>query len=157
MHTILSFTIRLLRKLVDNGKATYPLKYEGYLNLKDQQANDYVYAFLADATAGKGKMIAKFGTIELSHIIACHYELNRWNGQYFKDILHRNASFDSRSTLRLLCSNAGFFPCDAQLGMQFYERMLKDMPEIDVLGSYIYQERYIDQFLTEVKKRINLD
>lgn len=157
MHNIQSFAIRILRKLVCSGKATYPLKYEGYLDLKGQQANDYVYTFLEDKATGKGKMIAKFGTIELSHIVACHYEQNHWSRQYFKDILHRNASFDSRLTLRLLCSNAGFFPYDVQLGMQFYERMLKDIPEIDVLGSYIYQEKYVSPFLNSVKKRINLD
>lgn len=43
------------------------------------------------------------------------------------------------------------------LGEKYYQRMLRDMSEIDVLGSYIYQEKYVNQFLTGITKRVNLD
>lgn len=47
-----------------------------------------------------------------------------------------------------------FFPYDLQLSEKFYDRMLNDMPEIDILGSYIYQEKYVAPFLTGVKKEL---
>lgn len=148
--------VKALRKFMGNKSKAYPLGYSGYVDLKDQEANDYVFSFLSDETQ-KGKMISKFGTVELAHILACHFERHHWTLEYIKDILNYNVSFDYRRTCRPLCTNAGFFPFDVQTSERFYDRVLKDMPEIDVLGSYIYQEKYIAQFLTSVKKRINLE
>lgn len=148
--------VKALRKFIGNKSKAYPLGYCGYVDLKDQEANDYVFSFLSDETQ-KGKMISKFGTVELAHIVACHFERYHWTLEYIKDILNYNVSFDERETCRPLCSNAGFFPFDVKVSERFYDRVLKDMPEIDVLGSYIYQEKYIAQFLTGLKKRVNLD
>lgn len=148
--------VKALRKFIGNKSKAYPLGYSGYVDLKDQEANDYVYSFLSNETQ-KGKMISKFGTVELAHIVACHFERYHWTTEYIRDILTYNTSFDYRTTCRPLCSNAGFFPNVPQLSEDFYDRMLKDMPEIDILGSYIYQEKYVTPFLTGVKKRINLN
>lgn len=150
-------TIKILRKLLINHVHKIPLNYTGYVDCINQQANDYVYDFLSDDSSNEGKMIGKFGTIELSNIVAYHYKTNHWTINYLKDVISYNASFNFESTIKALYSNAGFFPCDVRLGKKYYERMLKDMPEIDVLGSYIYQEKHVRQFLTGVKKRINLE
>jgi len=150
------FFVKVLRKIFGNKTKAYPLGYDKYVDLKDQEANDYVYSFLSDE-GQKGKMISKFGTVELSHIVACHFERFHWTAEYIKDILTYNTSFDLSTTFYPLCSNAGFFPYDLQLSEKFYDRMLNDMPEIDILGSYIYQEKYVAPFLTGVKRRINLN
>lgn len=157
MNIISLFTIKFLRTLIGNKKNRHPLKYEEYTDVTNQQANDYVYDFLSDNSSTEGKMIGKFGTIELSNIIAYHYKINHWTLDYLKDIISYNADFNFKSTIKALCSNAGFFPCDVRLGKKYYEQMLRDMSEIDVLGSYIYQEKHVRQFLTGVKKRINLE
>ena len=140
-----------------NRSNFHPLKYYGYVDLFDQQANDYIYEFLTDDNIKGGKMISKFGSVELSNIVACHYELNRWNGDFLKDVIDYNASFDLRRMMKSLCSNAGFFPYNLKLGIDYYNRMLLDMPEIDVLASYIYEEKHVKQFLTSIKRRVNLD
>ena len=157
MKPVLNFTIRALRKLFCNRSNFHPLKYYGYVDLFDQQANDYIYEFLTDDNIKGGKMISKFGSVELSNIVACHYELNRWNSDFFKDVIDYNASFDLRRMMKSLCSNAGFFPYNLKLGIDYYNRMLLDMPEIDVLASYIYEEKHVKQFLTSIKRRVNLD
>lgn len=157
MKPVLNFTIRALRKMFGNKSKYQPLKYYGYVDLFDQQANDYIHKFLTDDSIKGGKMISKFGTYELSNIVACHYELHHWDIEYLKDFFSYNASCDFRYTLKPLCSNAGFFPYDVKLGYSYYHRMLRDMPEIDVLASYIYEEKYVKQFLTDIKKRVNLD
>lgn len=156
MKRIHYFYVKALRKFLGNKLKKYPLGYNGYIDLKDQEANDYVYSFLSDKTQ-EGKMISKFGTVELSHIVACYFEQHNWTLEYINDILSYNASFDYRATLQPLCLNAGFFPYDFQLGKKFYDRILKDIPEIDILGSYIYQEKYIEPFFRDIKKRINLN
>jgi len=134
----------------------YPLGYDEYVDLKDQEANDYVYSFLSNERE-RGKMISKFGTVELAHIVATYFDCHRWTMEYIKDILAGNASFNLNATFPPLCTNAGFFPSESQLGRNFYDRMLQDMTEIDVLGSYVYQEKYVDPFLKSLKKRVNLE
>ena len=134
----------------------YPLGYDEYVDLKNQEANDYVYSFLSNETE-RGKMISKFGTVELAHIVATYFDCHRWTMEYIKDILAGNASFNLNATFPPLCTNAGFFPSESQLGRNFYDRMLQDMTEIDVLGSYVYQEKYVDPFLKSLKKRVNLE
>lgn len=150
------FLIKALRKLVGNKSKTHPLGYDRYVDLKNQEANDYVYSFLS-SEPGRGKMVSKFGTVELSHIVASHFDRHRWTAEYIKAILDGNASFDLNATFLPLCTNAGFFPYDSLLGKKFYDRMLMDMPEIDVLGSYVYQEKFVAPFLKNIKKRVNLE
>lgn len=156
MSDILSLGIRCARKLLGSKGKIISLKYEGYLDLKDQDANDYITKFLCEKTI-KGKMISKFGTIELNNIVACYFKQHRWNLTFLRDIFNYNAAFDARREMVNLCKNAGFFPNDVWLGEKYYQRMLRDMSEIDVLGSYIYQEKYVNQFLTGITKRVNLD
>lgn len=157
MNQVRNFIVKVLRKLIGPKKRHFLLCYDEYVDLKDQEANDYVYHFLTKISPSNGGVISKFGTIELSNIIAYHFEVNHWNKEYFHDILNYKTSFDFKSTIKSLCSNAGFFPNDVRLGEKYYLRMLSDMKEIDILGSYIYQEKYVNQFLTGVKKRINLE
>lgn len=156
MVEIRTIAVKILRKLIGNKSKSFKLKYSGYVDLSDQEANDYIYQFLMKHS-DSGLMLSKFGTVELGNIVAYHFEKYPWTKEYFRDVLHYNATFGFSRALKGLCSNAGFFPYDVKLGRKFYDRMLEDMPQIDVLASYIYQEKYVSQFLTGVKKRVNLD
>ena len=156
MGAVTGLSVRVLRKILGSNSKTHSLKYNGYVDLSNQEANDYILDLLSHDWES-GLMISKFGTVELSTIVAAHYELNRWSIEYIKDVFNYDASIDLRRTLKILCSNAGFFPYDVDLGIKFYKRMLEDMPEIDVLGSYIYQEKYVEQFLKSVRMRVNLE
>lgn len=156
MRPFLSFLLRAIRKVFGNKSKMEPSISYAYVELRDQNANDYIYRLLSE-NISNGFMISKFGTIELSTIVSAHFELNRWSKEYIKEIFNYNASFDYKNAFKKLCSNAGFFPCDSKLGFKFYKRMLDDMPEIDILGSYIYEEKFVEVFLNSVKKRVNLD
>lgn len=110
MNSILYFILRSIRKTVGNNSNKYALKYYKYVDLYDQDANDYILQLISQNCVS-GLMISKFGTVELSNIIAARYnKLNNWNKEYFKDFLNYNVSFDLHYTLKSLCSNAGFFP-----------------------------------------------
>lgn len=151
------FIIRLLRKTLGNQNKAFNLNYDGFIDLKDQEANDYIFDFLSNDSLPKGKMISKFGTVELSNIVALHYERHNWSFKYLKDVINYNCPIGFNYTFPSLYKNAGFFPNRMDLGRKYYNRMLLDMPEIDILGSYIYQEKYVTQYLKGVKKRVNLD
>ena len=156
MDSIFYFTLRCIRKIIGNKSNMHALKYYEYVDLYDQEANDYILRLLSNKNSSK-LMISKFGSFELSHIVATYYELNGLNKEFFKDFFNYNVSYDLHRTLKPLCYNAGFFPYNIKLGIKFYNKMLQDMPEIDILASYIYEEKNIKQFLTGVKKRVNLD
>lgn len=156
MYSISYFILRCIRKVFGNKSNIHPLHYEGYLDLKDQEANDYIYKYINN-NSEKGIMISKFGTTELENLVAFYFEHNKWTRTYFRDFLNYNASFGVKQNMYRLCQLSGFFPYDIKLCSRYYSRMLKDIPEIDILGSYIYQEKYVNKFLTGIKKRVNLN
>ena len=92
-------------------------------------------------------MVAKFGTVELGVIVA--YEIGRrLNKGIYYDFMKYKIDLKSNNILQTLCSNAGFFPNDINLGDKYYRLMLHDMKEINILASYIYAEKYISHYLS---------
>ena len=138
-----------------NHNDHYELRYCGYCDLLDQEANDYVYELLA---SGQPAMISKFGSVELSNLVARHIdETTGLTKEIINDYLHyNNVTINYKGALTNLCSNAGFFPYDLDLGLRWYRLMIQDIKEVDVLGSYIYEEKYIAQSMNCLK-RVNID
>jgi len=125
-----------------------------YVQKKGQLANDYIYERLSSKPY-EPLLCAKFGTVELGVICAYETKLNYSFNEYIGDALHGRISFFHKNVLKTLCSNAGFFPNKLQLGEKFYNLVLADMKEIDILASYIYGEKYINKYLNCVK--VDLD
>lgn len=125
-----------------------------YVQKNGQMANDYIYECL-NAMPSKPLMCAKFGTTELG--VVCAYEIkHRYPLKaYLDDFLHGRVSVYHKNILDGLCRLSGFFPNNLQLGEKFYNLVLEDMREIDVLASYIYEEKYINKYLNCVK--VDLD
>ncbi len=125
-----------------------------YVQKRGQMANDYIYESL-NAMPSMPLMCAKFGTTELG--VVCAYEIkHRYPLKaYLDDFLHGRVSVYRKNILDGLCRLSGFFPNNLQLGEKFYNLVLDDMREIDVLASYIYEEKYIAKYLNCVK--VDLD
>lgn len=125
-----------------------------YVQKRGQMANDYIYESL-NAMPSKPLMCAKFGTTELG--VVCAYEIkHRYPLKaYLDDFLHGRVSVYHKNILDGLCRLSGFFPNNLQLGEKFYNLVLEDMREIDILASYIYEEKYINKYLNCVK--VDLD
>ena len=125
-----------------------------YVQKRGQMANDYIYECL-NAMPSMPLMCAKFGTTELG--VVCAYEIkHRYPLKaYLDDFLHGRVSVYHKNILDGLCRLSGFFPNKLQLGEKFYNLVLEDMREIDVLASYIYEEKYINKYLNCVK--VDLD
>lgn len=125
-----------------------------YVQKRGQMANDYIYESL-NAMPSKPLMCAKFGTTELG--VVCAYEIkHRYPLKaYLDDFLHGRVSVYHKNILDGLCRLSGFFPNNLQLGEKFYNLVLEDMREIDILASYIYEEKYINKYINCVK--VDLD
>lgn len=146
------FLHRALNKVLcrKSHKAWLTDKYVEYF---DQQGNDLIYRTIK---AGKPAMICKFGTYELWYTIA--YFLNKYDSSCRNqlDAIRGLVNVDKKVALKPLCSNAGFFPCDISFADKYAELVLNDFKSVDILASYIMQEKYIST-LNSCVKRVNLD
>lgn len=125
---------------------------ELFVDFKGQRANDYIFQQLME---NKSIMIAKFGTVELGVVGAFEIRHNYGIASYFWDYMKGRVSLYSSKVLSPLCRQAVFFPNDVKLGERFYRLMLEDMQIIDILASYIYEEKYVNKYLK--CKRVDLD
>lgn len=126
--------------------------YSSFRDFEGQGANDYIFQKLME---NKPIMIAKFGTVELGVVGAYELKYNYRIASYLKDFMKGRVSLYSSKVLYSLCKQAGFFPNDIELGDQYYRLMLNDMQDIDILASYIYEEKYVNKYLK--CKRVDLD
>lgn len=131
-------------------------QYVKYVELWNQEANDYCYNLLA---SGKPCMISKFGTIELSVLqqFRSTKQIPSFNDYVeFVKCIKPGLQHLNNNCLNGLCSNAGFFPNHVELVEDFYNIYVDAMKQIDVLGSYIYGEK---DFSAELKsaKKVNIE
>jgi len=163
--TVEEFIFKSIRKVVklpehlwshkDNkGQGT---QFYGYVELYDQEANDYIRDLLHK---GDPCMISKFGTVELNALVnyllyaKAHHSLIEYL-DFFRGKI-QNVGWLDRKSLKVLCNNAGFFPNDVSLLPDFFDTNYKALKQIDVLGSYIANEKYFKKELATAKK-VNLD
>lgn len=129
--------------------------YQKRVELFNQEANDYIRELLLSR---KPCMISKFGTIELAAL--ANYRISYTGKRTFlvwaNYFLGRRLSLGWGYNLKALCTNAGFFPDEYSLLPRFYEVNLAAIKEIDVLGSYVYDEIEFEEDLSSCK-RVNLD
>lgn len=159
------FILKSLRKIVrlrkhfvrekDNkGQGT---QFYGYVELYDQEANDYIRDLLHK---GDPCMISKFGTTELSTLVSYvlskeeHHSLNEYLAFLRGQI--SNVGWLDRNSMNALYILSGFFPNDISLLPKFFDVNYKALKQIDVLGSYIANEKYFKKELANAKK-VNLD
>ncbi|PJX42555.1 MULTISPECIES: hypothetical protein [Klebsiella] len=148
---------RIIRKIIvyATGRKEGTKLYEGYVQLKGQEANDYISNIIKSQ---KPIMVAKFGTIELNALVS--HLCNKQKSYNLKDYIDyfrgEKPTLWWKIKLDSLCSNAGFFPNDCSLLAQFYQVYHQGIKNIDVLGSYIYNEKYFSQDLVNSVK-VNLN
>lgn len=161
-NNMLKFTLRVLRKIhhiltpQKNENATEQYKqYTGYVEMWDQDANDYVYQLLE---SGLPCMISKFGTTELFFLTSHLGTLQKkYTFKDYKDFVTEkrpNLWWPVKLTTQVMAT--GFFPNDSRLLASFYDEYLPAIKNVDVLGSYMKDE---SKFAVELKnaKRVNLD
>lgn len=141
---------RICRKLLREKPYT-----NKYFDFVDQKANDYIAKCIR--TNQKGLMISKFGTIELDNLICFEANQRRIT---FKDsilALRGRYSIHMEEAFAKLCNNAGFFPSDPSLLQRYDTLVRQDMREIDILGSYLKAETFIEKGLSKKCVKVNLD
>ena len=128
-------------------------EFTGYVQFFNSEANELIKLKILE---GKPLMVSKFGTVELS-TLRNFISINRKTK--FKNIINYIKGKDFAwwwETIEYLSNNAGVFPQTEQMAENFSKLMIEDINEIDILGSYIKEEKDFEINLNSVVK-INLD
>ncbi|MFI1772468.1 hypothetical protein [Thalassobellus citreus] len=101
-------------------------------------------------------MIARFGAFELS-IVVNYLGVNSDNKKVLNYIRGNEPDWWwSESLIKYMNTNAGFFPPTIEKIEQFCQLMLNDIPQLDILGSWMQSENFIDDRLTGDKVHLRL-
>ncbi len=141
-----------LRRILRSPNGEFSDKY---VQIKNQEANDYIRNVIH--TASDGLMISKFGTIELATVCTLGQKtlgMGKWD--FLRGRMGSDDTFDKQKQLGYLCRNAGFFPNDLEYGEKYVHLTLEDAKEIDILGSYLYNEKYLKNYIGNAI-RVNLE
>jgi len=147
-------SIYLLRVIRKGYSIIFPSNFE-LRNWKrhsnKQYSNDLIYNKLMD---NKPCMIARFGAFELNCIV-------NYLGIKYKDKFKNYSAYIkgespqwwwNNTSLKYLHSNAGFFPLEKNKIEQFCKLMLNDSKEVDILGAWLNNEKYVQHKLENTKK-----
>ena len=97
-------------------------------------------------------MIARFGANELSVLIN-YLGVNKFRGNMFSYVRSQTPSYWwDEHLIKLMHNGAGFFPPTIEAIEKYCELMLEDISEVDLLGSWLVNERFFDKELAEVDK-----
>lgn len=154
-NKIINKLLTLYRNAFCDPRDHKGLRYNAYLDYQGQEANDFI---LNELLTGKPLMISKFGTVELDNLVSRYIneKLGIFNKEVINDYLHyNNVCITPRRALYSLCNNAGFFPQSMKMSQMWYQRMINDIQEVDILGSYIYEEKYVSPLMN--CKRVNIE
>ena len=147
------FFFRALRKVM--RKTPYTSDYQNYVG---QNANDYIFSRVTDSLEShSGLMICKFGTIELDNYVCNTLNKGRITIKNYADALKGEYSVHKEEAFHKLCHNAGFFPEDISLLQKYCDLVKEDISQIDILGSYIIAEKYINHLLNFDCTKVDLD
>lgn len=108
-----------------------------------QSSNDKVYALLSQ---GKPCMISRFGTTEINCInnyLCIYRDRSIWNKclDYITDYTH--TPWWNEDHFLTMSQWSGIFPIGRETAERFSERYLVDIPEIDLLVSHQYYEKFM--------------
>jgi len=152
MNIILKYTLKVLRKIYI---LMYPNSVSSGRNWKmfsnKEYANEMLYKYLSN---DKPCMIARFGSTEmlcLTNYIGVKQNNTDWN-DYIK-----GKSYNwwwERSTINQMQNWSGFFPAERSKIEDFCKLIIKDIPEVDILGSWLKEEVIFNTSLVNAKRLV---
>lgn len=148
MNDITIFTLKAIRKLYAKAFGGYhlpPLQREE----DPDKASEMIYNLLI---SDKPCMIARFGAFELATIVN-YLGVQNPHHSILKFIKGEQSEWWWNETLiKYMNTNAGFFPPTHEAITRFCELMMQDIKELDLLGSWLSNEHYLQTQINGVPK-----
>lgn len=147
MNNFSIFTLKALRKLYAKTFGGYqlpPLQREE----DPEKASEMIYNLLSD---DKPCMIARFGSTEMSAIIN-YLGVNSQQHSIWKFIQGKQPEWWwNKSIMNQMQQWSGFFPPTPENMQRFGKMMIEDAKEVDLLGSWIKDEIYIQDYVSRAQ------
>lgn len=114
------------------------------IHVNSEQASEIIYDLLSSS---QPCMICRFGSTELSTIVGI-LEMRKKYHSPLNYIIGKSPAWWNKT---FLCNQirdfSGFFPAEPELVEDFVNLVLEDIKQIDVLGSWVQAEKYLDREL----------
>ena len=150
MNSLSILTIKVLRKLYAKTFGGYqlpPLQREE----DPDKASEMIYNLLSN---DKPCMIARFGANELNSVIN-YLGVNAKKHSIWKFIQGKQPEWWwNKNIMYNMQNNAGLFPATSENMQRFGELMLEDAKEVDLLGSWLKQEYYLQTYLSSSLSKV---
>lgn len=149
MNRLFELTLKGIKRYIYPIIGTpVPIPPLGYIDNRDE-----CQKMIMDALEnGKPYMVARMGSTEMNalanYVGVRDNPHNPW--KYIKGEI--NEWWWNMTSINQMQSNAGFFPITEEGIIKFSKMMLKDVQQIDILGSWVPQEYYIQKELSNAKK-----
>lgn len=148
MNNIIIFSLKVLRKVYQKIFASAQPQMDYGINEPDKAA-DVIYDLLA---SGKPCMIARFGSTEMLAIINYLGVCNP-NHSFIKYIKGEQSEWWwGKNVMEQMQRWSGFFPPTPDNMRRFGKMMLEDAKEVDILGSWLQNERYVSEYVNSAVK-----
>ncbi len=146
MNTILSLTLKVLRKLY----LSYNKKIETRIPC-DSNPEVVSQLIINKLTNNIPCMIARFGSTELSALVN-YLGVNTPRHSCIKYIKGKQPEWWwNKNIMNQMQQWSGFFPPTPENMQRFGDLMIKDIPMVDILGSWVDNERYFEKELTNAQ------
>ena len=148
MNNIIIFSLKVLRKVYQKIFASVQPQMD-YGITEPEKAADVIYDLLA---SGKPCMIARFGSTEMLAIINYIGVCNP-NHSLIKYIKGEQPEWWwGKNVMEQMQRWSGFFPPTPDNMRRFGKMMLEDAKEVDILGSWLQNERYVSEYVNSAVK-----
>lgn len=152
MNNITIVILKALRKGYQKIIRTTRVPYDMGITNPDE-ASKVIYNLLA---SGKPCMIARYGAFELATTIN-YLGVTSFHPSAWKFIKGEQPEWWwNKNLMRYMQTNAGFFPSTDENLMKFGKLMVEDSLQVDVLGSWLPDEKIIIPYMKEDVKRCSL-
>lgn len=144
-------SMKIIYKILNNiyAKIIGTPERQTLINAAPNEASEEIAKLLA---SGRPCMVARFGAFELTTIVN-YLGVSNPKHSIVKFIKGEQPQWWwNESTLRYMESNAGFYPSNHETISKFSELMLNDAKELDVLGSWLSSERYVEHYYPSATK-----
>lgn len=151
MNAISIYTLKALRKIYSKIVNANRIKQEC------EQDSDMASKLIFDAVINDEPcMIARFGSTELN-CLGNYLSVKNNKGKYIDYIKGNTQSWWwEKNSIKQMQDWSGFFPAEIPQIERFCKLMLQDIPEVDILGSWLDNERLVKPMLNAKKIHLRL-
>lgn len=146
LHTVIAVLRKIYCKLTNSPTGCF-------LPSEIQATSDDASNWIRDAImSGRPYMIGRYGSYELDTVLNVR-SIVEGKHNYIDYIIGKSPSFWWNEKLRFaMQNNTGFFPPTNEMLIRYKDRMFDDTKQLDMLGDFCREVKYIEEELKNVKR-----